>query len=113
MSLPSCGLAADETVVDRDPQPPPRSPKKPAARSFAQKKVSGTFRRSKLQHLARMQSSRHLFLGRNTRDQARDCPKRGQDSCIRLENKRCPQDLRSPVPFSDSLLSHLRDSWEN
>src|SRR5438094_489522 len=81
MSLPSCGLAADETVVGREPQPPPRSPKKPAAS--------------------------------NTRDQPRDCPKRGQDSCIRLENKRCPQDLRSPVPFSDSLLSHLGGSWEN
>src|SRR5438552_8023071 len=30
---------------------------------FAQKKVSGTFRRSRLQYLLRLESSRHLFLG--------------------------------------------------
>src|SRR5947209_14425441 len=33
-------------------------------RGFAQKKVSGTFRRSKLQHLFGLESSRHLFLGK-------------------------------------------------
>ena len=31
---------------------------------LAQKKVSGTFRRSKLQQLLRLESSRHLFLGK-------------------------------------------------
>jgi len=31
---------------------------------FAQKKVSGTLRRSKLPHLLRLESSRHLFLGK-------------------------------------------------
>src|SRR5437870_13018052 len=34
-----------------------------AAQKKAQKKVSGTFRRSKPQCLLRLQSSRHLFLG--------------------------------------------------
>src|SRR5437899_6883227 len=35
-----------------------------AVRRFAQKKVSGTFRRSELQHLLRPENSRHLFLGK-------------------------------------------------
>src|SRR5438445_13795072 len=32
---------------------------------FAQKKVSGTLRRSKLPHLLRLESSRHLFFGQS------------------------------------------------
>jgi hypothetical protein len=35
----------------------------PAAMLAAQKKVSGTFRRSHLHHLVGLESSRHLFLG--------------------------------------------------
>src|SRR5438876_10251127 len=35
-----------------------------AVRRFAQKKVSGTFRRSDLQHLLRPESYRHLLLGK-------------------------------------------------
>jgi hypothetical protein len=34
---------------------------------FAQKKVSGTLKRSKLPHLLRLESSRHLFLGKARR----------------------------------------------
>ena len=36
----------------------------PVGRRFAQKKVSGTFRRSKAQGLLMLESSRHLFLGK-------------------------------------------------
>src|SRR5438132_5293838 len=35
-------------------------------RGFAQKKVSGTLKRSRLPHLLRLESSRHLFLGKAT-----------------------------------------------
>src|SRR5206468_3053394 len=46
----------------------PRSPRISGRDGFAQKKVSGTFGRSKLQHLLRLESSRHLFLGKAGRD---------------------------------------------
>src|SRR5207245_572781 len=39
-------------------------PRQSPSRGFAQKKVSGTFRRSKLQHLLGLESSTHLFLGK-------------------------------------------------
>ena len=46
----------------------PALPLHSRTKTTAQKKVSGTFGRSKLQHLLRPESSRHLFLGIAGRD---------------------------------------------
>ena len=60
----------------------------------AQKKVSGTLKRSKLPHLLRLESSRHLFLGKASHKRA------GGSSDVRWSEKRAaraiPDQVRQP-----------------